>query len=307
MKRLLSAWCFALEQARRLRPESPYKWVRYLLSAMASGARYAGWAEQCKSAGMSEWIRKHPRIGLKPIMRVYAAEMSADRRFNIVKSSFDWACSRPRLSDSAGDRTPLFETTIPDVGTLSITFGIENLFRHEAEFCVTVSHDGAPVHMAAFVCERRANGLAFLITASQGMRNEDAVQRIYKATDGIRPKALAVYAIQWMAAASGAVAIEATGNRVQARIRKIEYLLPRFASAYPVTFDYDAYWTELGGTPRGDGWFTLPLLPERRSREEIKANKRAQYARRYGWYDRFASDIATAIGSGHPPAASGRF
>ena len=62
-----------------------------------------------------------------------------------------------------------------------------------------------------------------------------------------------------------------------------------------ISFNYDGMWAEADGRPAEDGWFELPLREVRRTREEIKPNKRPLYARRYALFDQLQAAVATGL------------
>ncbi|NBN94623.1 MAG: DUF535 domain-containing protein [Verrucomicrobia bacterium] len=64
-----------------------------------------------------------------------------------------------------------------------------------------------------------------------------------------------------------------------------------------ISFNYDGMWAEADGQPAAEGWFELPLREVRRTREEIKANKRPLYARRYALFDQLQEAVAKGLGS----------
>ena len=62
-----------------------------------------------------------------------------------------------------------------------------------------------------------------------------------------------------------------------------------------ISFNYDGMWAEADGKAAEDGWFELPLREVRRTREEIKANKRPLYARRYALFDQLQEAVAKGL------------
>ena len=62
-----------------------------------------------------------------------------------------------------------------------------------------------------------------------------------------------------------------------------------------ISFNYDKMWEEADGKPVEEGWFELPLREVRRTREEIKTNKRALYARRYELFDQLSAAVTQSL------------
>jgi len=56
-------------------------------------------------------------------------------------------------------------------------------------------------------------------------------------------------------------------------------------------------WTDVGGSPDKDGWYRLPLKTYRHAREEIKANKRSMYLKRYAMMDDITQQMDSQLKS----------
>lgn len=62
--------------------------------------------------------------------------------------------------------------------------------------------------------------------------------------------------------------------------------------------NYDEIWTEHNGSPNGDGFWRLPMVPAQRPMEEIAAKNRALYRRRYALMDQLSADMEARFGKG---------
>jgi hypothetical protein len=121
---------------------------------------------------------------------------------------------------------------------------------------------------------------------------EGLVNALGKAMHGLRPKALVLFAAQEAGHALGVREMFGAGNLIQVHRRKHLVHIPL---AHDLTFDYDAFWEEMGGLPAFDGWFYLPRRSRRRTRDEIKPNKRGQYQKRYALEEAIAGQIRAAM------------
>ena len=152
-----------------------------------------------------------------------------------------------------------------------------------------------PVTGMAFSLEQDEGWIAF-IGGFQGRKGGDeaTIKLATKAMHGLRPKNLMVLLVQELAQALGIAELRGVGNLVQVyRARLNHPLVP----SRKIRFDFDALWTEVGGEPREDGWFTLPMTTPRRSPDQVKPNKRAMYAKRYLLLDDLSRQIRESLAS----------
>jgi uncharacterized protein VirK/YbjX len=178
-----------------------------------------------------------------------------------------------------------------------IRIGSDSQFRKEGEISVFLELEGVagPITGMAFSLEQDGGWIA-LIGGFQGRKggDEETIKLATKAMHGLRPKNLMVLLIQELAQALGISALRGVGNRVQVyRARLNNPLVP----SRKICFDFDALWIEVGGEPREDGWFGLPLTTPRRSSEQIKPNKRSMYAKRYLLLDDLSRQIRKTLAS----------
>jgi uncharacterized protein VirK/YbjX len=110
---------------------------------------------------------------------------------------------------------------------------------------------------------------------------------------GVRAKAMAIFALQEVISALGVSRLLGAGNSIQMSSGKHMITVPW----NKISFNYDKMWEEADGQAVEDGWFELPLREIRRTREEIKANKRALYARRYELFDQLSAAVRQSLGS----------
>ena len=134
-----------------------------------------------------------------------------------------------------------------------------------------------------------------LVASVQGVRcesdgNLEAIQSITKQNHGLRPHHLLLNIFQMACADWGITAIYGIDPEHQVKKR-------RHADKQGFTFDYRAFWTELGAEQLDDQSWLLPNQPQRRAIEDIPSRKRALYRKRYAWLDDVAVGVVTSLAS----------
>jgi uncharacterized protein VirK/YbjX len=110
---------------------------------------------------------------------------------------------------------------------------------------------------------------------------------------GVRPKSLAIHALRWYLSSVGVSRLLAVRDSRQMSNKK-HMIKTRWNR---ISFSYDEAWAESGGAVLDQSWYELPLIPRLMTRDEIKPNKRALYARRYAMYERLKAMISAKIAS----------
>ncbi|MFC6877464.1 VirK/YbjX family protein [Flavobacterium myungsuense] len=148
---------------------------------------------------------------------------------------------------------------------------------------------------ATFSFEEKKEGLwVCWIGSIQGHRVNDKniSKMVQKQLHGFRPKSFIVFIVQEFVRNLGFRAIYGVNNNLHISRGKYTIHLPW---NHGIKFDYNSLWIESGGKLTKDGWFELPILPNRRSYEEIQTEKRALYRRRYSLCDDISSKIAHTV------------
>ncbi|PZU07525.1 MAG: hypothetical protein DI605_15825 [Sphingomonas sp.] len=125
------------------------------------------------------------------------------------------------------------------------------------------------------LAQERGRRVAY-IGGIQGRRAPDALARNRELThlaDGARPQDLLFELFRALCRAAGVAQILA----VSGAIRNDQTTFARYDGyeESPVTFDYDALWSERGGALRADGFFALAIDPEPRDESTMPAKRRA--------------------------------
>jgi len=266
--------------------------LRWAAAAAARPEDALTWFSMMRSEDLAPFAKANPLLSFKP-MRVYlSTRWAQERRTEVMRHG----AAREALLRPEEDGVVLARMELGDLGPGELRLGFDHRFRKEGEFAVTLwcPQRGGRICTFSFALEWQERGLVMYAGAVQGTNREEEtiMKTLGKLMHGLRPKALVGFAGQEIARTLGVREILAAGNTIQVHRKKH---LIHLGWAHDVTFDYDAFWSELGGRPAFDGWFHLPRKAKRRSREEIKPNKRTLYARRYALMDDLAAQIRTAL------------
>lgn len=267
------------------------------MAASLSPAESRRWFQVMDDPAFQPFVATNPLLPLKQLRVYLSTRWSRTRRLKVIQDTYQAVANRGgAMARVLSGHGPLLLARFPeDEGGGSLWLERDNRFRKEGELAVSLhALEGGRVMSFSFALERTALGeLNLLVGCVQGRDDSGVtIRAITKAMHGLRPRSLMVEAAQALAQALGACELLGAGNAIQVHRKKHAIHLPRF---HGLGFDYDAYWEEAGGQRAFDGWFRLPLAPARRSREEMKPNKRSMYAKRYQMLDRLHGAITASL------------
>lgn len=255
------------------------------------------WFQAIEDPALRPFVDANPLLPLKQLRVYLSTRWSRDRRLKVILDTYRAVSVRggmlAHVLSGQGPRV-LAKLCLEDGGG-TVRLERDDRFRKEGELVVSLHAPGKGRVMSfAFALERaRQGGLTLLVGCVQGEDETGAeIRSITKAMHGLRPRSFMVEVAQALAKALKAEELLGAGSSIQAHQRKHAIHLPRF---HGLGFDYDAYWEEAGGQRGFDGWFRVPLAPARRSREEMKPNKRSMYAKRYQMLDGLHEAIAASL------------
>ncbi|WP_091951526.1 DUF535 family protein [Methylorubrum salsuginis] len=132
----------------------------------------------------------------------------------------------------------------------------------------------------------------------------DRYRRFTKRAEGIRPIDFTIELFRLFCRSLGVTHIRAVSgaNHHQQSAYSVQV-----CGGVAVHLSYDALWASRDGHPLPDGDYALALDPPRRAPEEIPANKRAMYRRRYALVDALASRLEQVVRDGERPGMLGRY
>ena len=271
--------------------------AKWLLASCVRPAETASWFTLVNDAAMQPFWNDRFPIACKPARAYMSTRWSYDERVRCLQETYQLILANgflyDALTNSAG--RVLAAITLPGCGNLEIRVRRDAGFRKEGELVITVfaAELGGALTSAAMSFQRQSDGTRVChIGAIQGHENLEAFHATTKAMFGLRPKALAVFAAQEVARLLDAKGLFGVALQLQMHRKKCLFYLP---SVHGVKFDYDSFWTELGGTLQNDGWFQLPMTTHRRNKDEIKPNKRSMYTKRYAMMDELSLQMSRVL------------
>jgi uncharacterized protein VirK/YbjX len=190
----------------------------------------------------------------------------------------------------SGWNARLIETNIPEFGNFSVRLANRRLYEKEGELTLALFNDQADRTMFALsfiVWKNSPDQREIFIGGLQGAKRHnqpEIVVGVTRGMNGLRPKALLLYAAQQLAAHWEVKTIRAVSD-AQNIFRDIRL------SHKKVMASYDEFWTDSDGKIDADGLFTLPPRFEPRPIADIKPNKRSLYKKRYAMLEDFTAQF----------------
>ncbi len=178
-----------------------------------------------------------------------------------------------------------------------VTVGLHFHAGQRKEGCLTlVMHwEGLRLFQVFFRFDRTLSGeVEVAVGALQGHpQGGDCVKKLTKAYEGYRPKNLMFYLLRLIGRAVGAVRIRAVTNEGY-------YAMNHLRLDRKLKTDFSVFWQECGGEldPSDARFFLIPIEEPRKPLDEVKANKRAQYRRRYEKLDMIEETVLNTLRRG---------
>ena len=277
------------------------KCVGRAFTAAANHQAFSSWVGFLLRPENQRFVAANPMLWHRPLLGYMSTRWDGERKLRVLRDSYRFAEAHPGplldclLSQKNVGFTfaevPLGE----DAGTIRFSVASDDRFRREGEWTVRVHCDqlGGELCSIAFAAEEVDGRWVAYAGAIQGGSgaNEATIKASAKAMHGVRAKAMAIFALQEVVSTLGFQRLLGAGNAIQMSNAKHMIRVPWNR----ISFNYDGMWAEADGRPAEDGWFELPLREVRRTRDEIKPNKRPLYARRYALFDQLQAAVATGL------------
>ncbi len=272
------------------------KCVGRAFTAMATHGAFSAWVDFLLKPENRRFSDTNPMLWHRTLLGYMSTRWDGRKTVQVLTGSYRFALNHPGpmlAALQARTEQPIASVELEeDRGRILVSIHSDDRFRREGEWTVRVRWDQAEGELCsiAFSVEEVDGRWIAYIGALQGGSgaNEESIKAAAKAFHGVRPKAMAVFALQEIIRTLGVSRLLGAGNSIQ--MSNAKHLIP--VPWNKISFNYDAMWAEAGAKPAEEGWFELPLRETRRTREEIKVNKRPLYARRYAFFDRLQEAVA---------------
>lgn len=273
------------------------------ISAMLQPDILRSWIIFLQRPENQPFVQANPHLCLRTLRGYISTRWENPKKLKVLIDSFRFAEIKrgpiyQALVINMEDLVTLAEVPLgDDLGTIRFTICSHYRFRREGQWTLGVHCDkiGGELCSIAFSVEEVNGQWVAYAGAIQGGAgaNEETIKASWKAMHGVRAKAMAIFALQEVVSALGVSRLLGAGNSIQMSSGKHMISVPW----NKICFNYDQMWQEADGKAVEEGWFELPLREIRRSREEIKTNKRALYARRYALFDQLSAAVTQSLGA----------
>ena len=289
--------------AHRAWNSSLTKCVGRAFTALANHGTFSAWVDFLLRPENRRFTDANPMLWHRTLLGYMSTRWDGQKKLKVLRDSYRFAEAHPGpLLDSLLGQKNIGYTfaEVPlgeEAGTIRFALASDDRFRREGEWTLRVFCDqiGGELCSIAFAVEEVDGQWVAYAGAIQGGSgaNEATIKASAKAMHGVRAKAMAIFALQEVVSTLGFARLLGAGNSIQMSNAKHMIRVPW----NKISFNYDGMWAEADGKPVEGGWFELPLREVRRTREEIKANKRPLYARRYALFDQLQEAVAKGLGS----------
>lgn len=254
---------------------------------------------------LGQFRRHRPELFGMVITPFVAAPWCASERFRAVINHCDqvdalgWPLD---VGDHEYRRIADLSEISPD---LHLELAAPSWLAREGLLSLSLVEGKTLIFSLSFTLGRNDKGLVAYVGGLQGGADGDALatnRRLTKLAHGIRPRDLLIEAFRILCRAYDVTHILAVADDI--RVHQSAYLKAREAD--PVVMSYDAVWLDRGGERYADGFFLLPVVMKRRDHEDIRANKRSEYRRRYAMLDALETSIGRTLSAGHEGARKSR-
>jgi uncharacterized protein len=279
------------------------KRAKFLLRGMWQSRATHRWVDRLmRSDAQPLWVAR-PRLVWK-LQRPYLHHRwDLEARLDALSSHYD--ILRDLLSPPARQRVYREGITLVRLGAplgrmVNLRLGYRDQFEKEGELSVMVEDARTGLLLAGLtfcLIGDSDHRMAWIggVQASRDPRTREIIHDVAKEMHGLRPKALALWALRqlsapWQVEELRAISDHSHVYRNGGRRRDFEA-------------KYDEFWGESSGWRHADGDWELPLQVPPRPREEIKPSRRKAHERRYAMLAELRAELLAAFSTLTPEAA----
>ncbi|GEM_PF-943677 len=289
-----------LRTARPVHPEPGCKGVlartKYVMRGLTTPRLTAEWFAIMNSPRLASLVKQYPHI-LSKLQRPYLhRRLDVSDRLSVLRSHYQFVTELldDRVREEIFAPAGLLLAELPE---LEERFTLRLFYSHfwkEGEFSIGLfdENPGPALFTLTFcICNSETAGAReIFIGGLQGRRGDkmrEVTVKLTRSLEGLRPKALLVFAVQRLAQSWGIAGIRAVARE--------EHIYSHFLKRKNFDADYDEFWQECHGVLLPDGNFRLPAAPLARNLEELPRKKRPVYRRRYAMLAELGEEIAWRV------------
>jgi uncharacterized protein VirK/YbjX len=283
----LSFWTAS---ARIHRAHAPYglrKRLKFLARAWTQPRLTRAWLARLAQADLAPLWMARPRLATK-LQRPYVhCEWRVLERFAALMGHYDIL---PRIFSAdvrqaiyCKEGIALIRLANPTSGRqLDVRLFYHDKFEKEGDLTLAICDAATGLRLASltFCLAQPAHQRTIIIgglQASPDPQTHTLIHDVSKEMHGLRPKALALWCLQQLAACWQVGRIEAVDDA--------HHVWRHWRKRMDIAASYDEFWSESDGRRLPGGGWELPLQLKQRSRSELKPSRRKAHERRYAMLD----------------------
>jgi hypothetical protein len=282
-RRPFSFWAASAQLHRAHAPYGLRKRLKFLVRAWKQPRLTSAWLARLAQADLAPLWMARPRLATK-LQRPYVhCEWRVLERFGALMGHYDIL---PRIF-SASVRQAIYgeegmaiiRLANPTSGRqLDVRLFYQDQFEKEGELTLAICDVATKLTLAGitFCLAQPAHQRTIIIgglQASPDPQTHVFIHDVSKEMHGLRPKALALWCLQQLAACWQVGRIEAVGDA--------QHIYRHWSKRREFAASYDEFWSESDGRRLPGGGWELPLQLKQRTRAELKPNRRKAHERRY--------------------------
>ena len=277
---------FWATSARIHRAHAPYglrKRLKFLVRAWRQPRLTSAWLARLAQADLAPLWMARPRLATK-LQRPYVhCEWHVLERFAALMGHYDIL---PRIFSADVRQAIYYKEGIALIRLANPTSGRQldvRLFYHdqfekEGDLTLAICDVDTKLTLAGltFCLAQPAHQRTIIIGGLQASPNPQThtlIHDVSKEMHGLRPKALALWCLQQLAACWQVGRIEAVGDE--------QHIYRHWSKRRDFAASYDEFWSESDGRRLPGGGWELPLQLKQRTRAELKPSRRKAHERRY--------------------------
>jgi len=277
---------FWAASARIHRAQAPYglrKRIKFFVRAWKQPRLTSAWLARLAQADLAPLWMARPRLATK-LQRPYVhCEWRVIERFAALMGHYDIL---PRIFSAdmrqaiyGGNGVAIIRLANPASGRqLDVRLFYHDKFEKEGELTLAICESASGLRLAGltFCLAQPVHQRTMIIGGLQASRDPQTqvlIHDVSKEMHGLRPKALALWCLQQLAACWQVSRIEA--------IDDAHHVWRHWTKRLDFAANYDEFWSESDGRRLPGGGWELPLQLKQRTRVELKPSRRKAHERRY--------------------------
>ncbi len=305
VRRPVSFWSAALVGHPAMLRGCRNKRAKFLLRAACQPRATRAWLDRLGAPEARPLWLARPRLTSKLQRPYLRRDWGLAERLAALTSHYDLLgnllapAARSRVY---GEGLTLVRLTLPASGRqVDLRLVYRDQFEKEGDLSLTVEEVGSRLLLAGLtfcLCRDGRRRTAWIggVQASADPRTRGLITEVAKEMHGLRPKALALWALRQLSPAWEIGQLCAAGDA--------EHVHRHWHRWSEGEVNYNEFWAESGGRLRAAGGWELPLVVPRRRREEIKPSRRKAYERRYSMLAELRAELLAAYSAITPSAGA---